>query len=100
MKIESVAQAFFERVHPCNEFVHIVTEFALLLGSARFVMPQPNNLMLHCFESSLDAVQPSALLRETRLHLVTNKTLRVTPAMEAGISDHVWSMEEIAKLSD
>ena len=29
-----------------------------------------------------------------------HKTLRVTPAMEAGISDHVWSMEEIAKLSD
>jgi len=27
-----------------------------------------------------------------------HKTLRVTPAMEAGISDHVWSMEEIAGL--
>ncbi|MBT9614217.1 MAG: IS1 family transposase [Burkholderiales bacterium] len=29
-----------------------------------------------------------------------HKTLRVTPAMEAGISDHVWSMEEIAALAD
>lgn len=27
-----------------------------------------------------------------------HKTLRVTPAMEAGISDHVWSMQEIAGL--
>jgi hypothetical protein len=27
-----------------------------------------------------------------------HQTLRVTPAMEAGISDHVWSMEEIAGL--
>jgi IS1 family transposase len=27
-----------------------------------------------------------------------HRTLRVTPAMEAGISDHVWSMEEIAAL--
>jgi hypothetical protein len=26
------------------------------------------------------------------------KTMRVTPAMEAGISDHVWSLEEIARL--
>ena len=26
-----------------------------------------------------------------------HKTLRVTPAMEAGISDHVWSIEEIVK---
>lgn len=29
-----------------------------------------------------------------------HKTLRVTPTMQAGISDHVWSLEEIAKLSD
>ena len=27
-----------------------------------------------------------------------HKSLRVTPAMEAGISDHLWSMEEIAAL--
>ncbi len=27
-----------------------------------------------------------------------HKTLRVTPAMEAGISDHVWSLEEIVDL--
>ena len=27
-----------------------------------------------------------------------HKILRVTPAMEAGISDHVWSLEEIAGL--
>ena len=27
-----------------------------------------------------------------------HKTLRVTPAMEAGISDHVWSIEEIVRL--
>jgi len=28
-----------------------------------------------------------------------HKSLRVTPAMEAGISDHVWSLEEIAALA-
>lgn len=28
-----------------------------------------------------------------------HKTLRVTPAMEAGVADHVWSLEEIAALS-
>jgi uncharacterized protein (DUF2062 family) len=26
--------------------------------------------------------------------------LRVTPAMESGIADHVWSLEEIANLLD
>jgi hypothetical protein len=29
-----------------------------------------------------------------------HKTLRVTPAMEAGVTDHVWTMEEIASLMD
>jgi len=29
-----------------------------------------------------------------------HKTLRVRPAMQAGVSDHVWSLEEIARLGD
>jgi hypothetical protein len=28
-----------------------------------------------------------------------HKSLRVTPAMTAGVSDHVWSLEEIAALA-
>jgi len=27
-----------------------------------------------------------------------HQTLRVTPAMEAGVSDHVWELEEIIEL--
>jgi hypothetical protein len=29
-----------------------------------------------------------------------HQTLRVTPAMEAGIADHVWNLEEIIALLD
>lgn len=29
-----------------------------------------------------------------------HKSLRVTPAMEAGVSDHVWEIEEIVALMD
>jgi hypothetical protein len=29
-----------------------------------------------------------------------DQTLRVTPAMEAGVSDHVWSLEEIIRLAE
>ncbi len=29
-----------------------------------------------------------------------HKTLRITPAMAAGVTDHVWTMEEIAALVD
>jgi hypothetical protein len=28
-----------------------------------------------------------------------HKTIRVPPAMEAGVSDHVWSLDEIARLA-
>ena len=29
-----------------------------------------------------------------------HQTLRVTPAMQAGITDHVWELDEIAALLD
>jgi hypothetical protein len=29
-----------------------------------------------------------------------HQTMRVTPAMEAGVTDHVWSAEEIVGLLD
>jgi hypothetical protein len=29
-----------------------------------------------------------------------HKTLRVTPAMEAGIADHVWALDELVALLD
>jgi len=29
-----------------------------------------------------------------------HQTLRVTPAMEAGVADHVWSIEEVVSLLD
>ena len=28
-----------------------------------------------------------------------HQTLRVTPAMEAGVSDHVWGLDEIARIA-
>lgn len=32
----------------------------------------------------------------SRIH----KTLRITPAMAAGLSDHVWSLEEIVMMAE
>jgi hypothetical protein len=29
-----------------------------------------------------------------------HKTLRITPAMAAGLSDHVWTLEEIVQMAD
>jgi hypothetical protein len=30
--------------------------------------------------------------------LGTSQTLRVTPAMEAGLADHIWTLEELVSL--
>ena len=49
-------------------------------------------------EIRLDVGQPSEVLHFDFGRIY--KTLRVTPAMEAGVSDHVWSLEKIAKLAD
>ena len=45
-------------------------------------------------------VLPHQDLSPVAYHVLTipAKTLRVTPAMEAVIADHVWSIEEIARL--
>jgi hypothetical protein len=29
-----------------------------------------------------------------------HQTLRVTPAMEAGLADHVWTIEDLVNLTD
>jgi len=42
------------------------------------------------------AVSGDALANFARIH----KTLRVTPAMEAGIADRVWEIKEIVNLTD
>jgi len=37
-------------------------------------------------------------MRMNMRRFTLHKSLRVTPAMEAGVSNHVWSVEEIADL--
>lgn len=54
-------------------------EYSIIIGSYIFI----NALSLHFMYYNFG-----------RIH----RTLRVTPAMEAGVTDHVWSLEEIAGL--
>jgi len=46
-------------------------------------------------ENHAHAVSPHFMFYNfARIH----KTLRITPAMAAGVTDHVWSLEDIVKL--
>jgi len=57
----------------------------LINGFSKKVEQHENSVALHFMHYNF-----------CRIH----KTLRVTPAMEAGISDHVWSIQEIVDLID
>jgi hypothetical protein len=38
------------------------------------------------------------MLRSVSCCAYAKEEARITPAMEAGLTDHVWSLEEIAKM--
>ena len=66
-------------------------------------------LNVHSVLSANPQCPKSAHLGQHRAHSVAlhfmhynfarvHQTLRVTPAMEAGVADHVWTIEEIVRL--
>lgn len=89
------------RINGNPDIKHVSTSFVerqnltMRMGMRRFTR------LTNAFSKKIDNLEYAVALHFMyynfgRIH----KTLRVTPAMEAGISDHVWSLEEIAKLSD
>jgi hypothetical protein len=45
-------------------------------------------------------VDDAMFMKISTTSAASTKTLRVTPAMEAGKADHVWSLEEIVGMAD
>jgi hypothetical protein len=73
-----------------RSFVIIVT---LRMGSRRFTR------LTNAFSKKIENHKHAVALHFMHYNFCRiHQTLRVTPAMEAGISDHVWSLEEIAGL--
>ena len=55
--------------------------------------------LTNAFSKKLDNHEAAIALHFMHYNFArVHQTLRVTPAMEAGVSDHVWSLEEIVKL--
>lgn len=87
------------RINGNPDIKHVSTSFVerqnltMRMGMRRFTR------LTNAFSKKIDNLEYAVALHFMyynfgRIH----KTLRVTPAMEAGISDHVWSLEEIAEL--
>jgi IS1 family transposase len=80
---EHISTSYIERQNPTmrmgmRRFSRLTNGFSKKLENHR------HSVALHCLHYNF-----------ARIH----KTLRVTPAMEAGISDRVWSLEDIAGLA-
>ena len=57
--------------------------------------------LTNAFSKKLDNHKAAVALHYMHYNFVRiHQSLRVTPAMEAGVSDHVWSIEEIVGLLD
>jgi len=55
--------------------------------------------LTNAFSKKLDNLKGAVALHFLHYNFARiHQTLRVTPAMEAGVTDHVWSIEEIVGL--
>ncbi|PYL60085.1 MAG: IS1 family transposase, partial [Verrucomicrobia bacterium] len=55
--------------------------------------------LTNAFSKKLESLEHAVSLHYMHYNFCRiHQTLRVTPAMEAGVSDHVWSIEEIIDL--
>lgn len=55
--------------------------------------------LTNAFSKKVDNLKAAVALHFMHYNFARiHQTLRVTPAMEAGVSDHVWSIEEIVGL--
>ncbi len=78
---------------------HISTSFVerqnltMRMGMRRFTR------LTNAFSKKVDNLKAAVALHYMHYNFARiHQTLRVTPAMEAGVSDHVWSIEEIVRL--
>ena len=83
---------------PCGDDLSFSPEFDAIQEARRFDDP---TLEQGEWVADLKEADWSAVVERCGTQLRTqSKTLRVTPVMEANVSNHVWTLEEIAKLAD
>lgn len=81
-KMEHVSTSFVERQN-----------LTMRMGMRRFTR------LTNAFSKKIDNLEYAVAIHYMHYNFArVHKTLRVTPAMEAGLSDHVWSLEEVVSL--
>lgn len=83
------------------ELAHISTSFAERLNLTLRMNMRRFTRLTNAFSTKVDNLKAAVALHFMYYNFARiHQTLRVTPAMEAGIADHVWSLEEIVGLLD
>jgi hypothetical protein len=78
---------------------HISTSFAERQNLTMRMQMRRFTRLTNAFSKKVDNLRHAVALHFMHYNFCrVHQTLRVTPAMEAGIADHVWSIEEIVNL--
>ncbi len=80
---------------------HISTSFAERHNLTMRMSMRRFTRLTNAFSKKVDNLKAAVALHVMHYNFARiHQTLRVTPAMEARVSDHVWSIEEIVRLLD
>ncbi|WP_447600630.1 IS1 family transposase [Nitrospira sp. Nam80] len=80
---------------------HVSTSYAERQNLTMRMSMRRFTRLTNAFSKKVDNTRAAVALHFMHYNFCrVHQTLRVTPAMEAGIADHVWNIEEIARLLD
>jgi len=95
MRIYADTSVLIAWFHPADEFALAVTTWCRE-RNPEFIW---NPLLTNAFSKKLENHEHMIAIYFMHYNFCRiHQTLRVTPAMEAGISDHVWSLDEVVSL--
>jgi IS1 family transposase len=82
------------------DYEHVSTSFVERQNLTMRMSMRRFTRLTNCFSKKIENHGHAVALHFMYYNFVrVHKTLRVTPAMEAGIADHVWSFEELVSLA-
>jgi IS1 family transposase len=81
------------------DFAHVSTSYVERQNLTMRMAMRRFTRLTNAFSKKLENLEHAVALHYMHYNFCRiHQTLRVTPAMEAGISDHVWSLEEVIAL--
>jgi hypothetical protein len=86
-------------INGAPDFKHISTSYVERQNLTMRMSMRRFTRLTNAFSKKVENLEAAVALHYMHYNFCRiHQSLRVTPAMEAGISDHVWSVEEIVSL--